>query len=422
MRGGVGCYWGRVVLNGRGDAVREAVAEIEAAGGVAAVSQRGVREGAQIVADALDAFGRLDALVHNAGVVADRSFPRMSDDDWSDVLDVNLNGARACLAAAWPHLLEQEYGRVVVVSSSAGMLDNFGQANYAASKGALLALAATLAREGERKGVLANSLNPVAATPMTSAVFPEDVLRQIAAERVAPVVVAMCHRAWAHTGQLVEAGGGWGGVARWQRSAGVRFDGAPDAGGVIDRWAELARFDDRSSAAGDVMESVSRALGQELPGLAAAQRAPGGAAAVRSHEVGSDLRGEPFDAGGRARRASSGRLCRCAAASAGLVVGSMVVASVSAVATVAAAPVCPSSTSDPEPYLAEGERGDLWSALRCRRVRGSGRGDPRPDQPPVHGVVHHRVPRREVSLVNSTLQACWSSCGGWVVIAAAGVA
>lgn len=90
----LGAAGARVVLNGRSDAVREAVAEIEAAGGVAAVSQRGVREGAQIVADALDAFGRLDALVHNAGVVADRSFLRMSDNDWSDGLDVNLNGGR----------------------------------------------------------------------------------------------------------------------------------------------------------------------------------------------------------------------------------------------------------------------------------------------------------------------------------------
>lgn len=253
---------GRVVVNGRSNAVHDVVAEIRQLGGVAAASQRDVRDGAAIVDDTLEAFGRVDAVVLNAGIIRDQSFRRMTDENWDEVLDVNLGGARAVLGAAWPHLLEQQHGRVVITASSAGFHGNPGQANYSATKAGLIGLGRALAIEGRTRGVLVNTIAPVAATPMTSEVFPfeDDVIAALGPERVSPIVVAMCHRSWTCTNQVVETGGGWIATLRWQRSRGVRLSPAElDSRAILERWSEISDYDESPEYPTTSWDPVARA-------------------------------------------------------------------------------------------------------------------------------------------------------------------
>lgn len=175
----------RVVVNdiggdvsGRGasGAAQSVVDEIAAAGGTAVASRASVTSpggGAELVGAAVDAFGRLDAVIHNAGILRDRSFAKLTDADVTDVMDVHLLGAFHVLRAAWPYLVESGAGRIVLTSSSSGLLGNFGQSNYGAAKTGLIGLMNVLALEGARSGILVNTLAPTAATRMTDGLLGE---------------------------------------------------------------------------------------------------------------------------------------------------------------------------------------------------------------------------------------------------------
>ena len=168
------------------------VAEIRAAGGEAIASAASVTDHHAVqamVQQALDAWGRVDVLVNNAGILRDKSFGKMSVEDFRLVVDVHLMGAVHCCKAVWPVMVAQKYGRIVMTSSSSGLYGNFGQANYGAAKMALVGLMQTLAIEGAKYGIRVNSLAPTAATRMTEDLMPAEVLAALKPEAVVPAML-----------------------------------------------------------------------------------------------------------------------------------------------------------------------------------------------------------------------------------------
>jgi NAD(P)-dependent dehydrogenase (short-subunit alcohol dehydrogenase family) len=167
---------------------------------------------ASIVQSAIDAFGRIDILVNNAGILRDRSFKKMSLEDWDLVLQVHLSGTAYVTRAAWPLMNEQGYGRIVLTSSSSGIYGNFGQANYGAAKMGMLGLMNVLALEGAKNNVRVNTLAPAAATRMIATIpgreiDPDSPPPQAAPKLVSPAVLFMTS-ADAPTGAVINAGSG----------------------------------------------------------------------------------------------------------------------------------------------------------------------------------------------------------------------
>lgn len=167
---------GSVDGTGTSGAADETVALIRSFGGTATPSTHSVATvegGAGLVAHAIETYGRIDAVIHNAGILRDRSFGKMSDSDVSDVFDVHLGGAFNVLRPAWPHLVERGYGRIVLTTSSSGLLGNFGQSSYGAAKAGLVGLMNVLSLEGAKHGITVNALSPTAATRMTEGLLGE---------------------------------------------------------------------------------------------------------------------------------------------------------------------------------------------------------------------------------------------------------
>ncbi len=164
---------GNVDGSGQGDAADSVVEEIRAAGGEAVANKDSVsdREGAKrIVQTAVDAFGTVDIVVNNAGILRDKSFKKMTLDEWDIVINVHLNGSAYVTWHAWPIMYEKNYGRVVFTSSVSGILGSFGQANYGAAKMGMVGLMNNLSREGASHNIHTNCLSPGAATRMTASV------------------------------------------------------------------------------------------------------------------------------------------------------------------------------------------------------------------------------------------------------------
>ena len=175
-------------------AAQQVVDEIRAAGGEAMANGASVTDFAaveQMVQQAMDAWGRVDILVNNAGILRDKSFAKMSLDDFRLVMDVHVMGAVHCTKAVWPIMQAQQYGRVVMTTSSSGLYGNFGQANYGAAKMALAGLMQTLSIEGEKYGIRVNCLAPTAATRMTEGLMPQAVLDALQPQAVSPAMLVL---------------------------------------------------------------------------------------------------------------------------------------------------------------------------------------------------------------------------------------
>jgi NAD(P)-dependent dehydrogenase (short-subunit alcohol dehydrogenase family) len=187
-------------------------AEIADAGGVAVPYNGGISDpgaGVDMVRTALDTWGRVDILINNAGVTADRSFAKMTDEDFDVVLGVHLGGTLAATRAAWAPMREQGFGRVVLTTSVAGLFGNFGQANYASAKAALVGLGRTLAIEGARAGIRVNLVSPGASTAMTANVLSEEMKSTMSPDLVAPMVAYLCHESCLVSGEIFVARQGY---------------------------------------------------------------------------------------------------------------------------------------------------------------------------------------------------------------------
>ena len=189
----------RVIVNdlaGRDDgAGAQAVAhEVACRGGEAAVHLGDVTSPADMEAMAglaIARWGRVDILVNNAGILRDKTFAKMPIEDFRRVLDVHVMGAVNATKAVWAQMVAQQYGRIVMTTSSSGLYGNFGQSNYGAAKMALVGFMQTLALEGAKYGIHVNCLAPTAATNMTESVLPPHALAHLSAERVSPGLIAL---------------------------------------------------------------------------------------------------------------------------------------------------------------------------------------------------------------------------------------
>ena len=190
-------------------AADKVVEEIKAAGGTAVANYNSVEDGDQIVKTALDAFGRIDILVNNAGILRDVSFPKMSQSDWDLIYRVHVLGAFKTTQAAWNHMKDQGYGRIIMTASAAGIYGNFGQANYAMAKLGLHGFAQTLALEGKKRNIIVNTIAPLAGSRMTETVLPPALIDALRPEYVTPLVARLCHESNEDTGGLYEVGGGF---------------------------------------------------------------------------------------------------------------------------------------------------------------------------------------------------------------------
>ena len=238
---------------GSGSAMADQVVdEIKAAGGRAVANYDSVAEpeGAEnIIKTALDAFGKVDGVVSNAGILRDGTFHKMTYENWDSVLKVHLYGGYNVIRAAWPHFREQSFGRVVVATSTSGLFGNFGQANYGAAKLGLVGLINTLAQEGAKYNIKANAVAPIAATRMTEDILPPEVLENLTPEFVAPVVAYLCTEELPDTDSVFIVGGG-----KVQRTAlfqneGVTFSAPPSVDDIAAKWSEITDLSAAKAAA-----------------------------------------------------------------------------------------------------------------------------------------------------------------------------
>ncbi|MDQ4419040.1 SDR family NAD(P)-dependent oxidoreductase [Sphingobium sp. DEHP117] len=243
----------KVVVNDlSADHAEAVVSEIRDAGGEAVTFAASVTDELAMKAMArqvLDQWNRIDILVNNAGILRDKSFAKMTMDDFRQVIDVHLIGAAVCCKAVWETMRAQHYGRIVMTTSSSGLWGNFGQANYAAAKMGVVGLMQTLAIEGEKYGIRVNSLAPTAATQMTHGVLTEESLVLLKPSLVSPGLLALvCEDA--PTRAVLCAGAGHFATASVSLSRGLYIGSDADAGEqVAENWYAL------SERAGDMVPS-----------------------------------------------------------------------------------------------------------------------------------------------------------------------
>ncbi|ASI70488.1 SDR family NAD(P)-dependent oxidoreductase [Diaphorobacter nitroreducens] len=260
-------------VDGSGGSVSAAQAvvdEICTAGGEALANGASVTDFAAVqamVQQAMDAWGRVDILVNNAGILRDKSFAKMDMADFALVVQVHLMGAAHCCKAVWPHMQAQNYGRIVMTTSSTGLYGNFGQANYGAAKLAQVGLMQTLAIEGAKYGIHVNALAPTAATRMTEGLMPEDVLAALQPEAVVPAMLVLAHES-APTRTILCAGAGTFEAAHITLTQGIHLGQGADV---------------PEQLAARLAEVTARGAGEQVPQSGAAQGTNEVAQALAAH-------------------------------------------------------------------------------------------------------------------------------------------
>lgn len=224
-------------------AAQQVVEEIKAAGGEAMAHGADVSNPEQVadmVARTRDAWGRIDILINNAGILRDKTFAKMSLDDFRKVVEVHLMGTATVTHAIWPIMREQKYGRIVLTASSSGIYGNFGQANYGAAKAAMVGLMNVLTLEGARDDIRVNTLAPTAATRMTESLMPEAALELLTPESITPGVLYLVSDD-APNRAILGAGAGSFALAKLYETPGVTLTGddlSPE--GVAAAWDKIS--------------------------------------------------------------------------------------------------------------------------------------------------------------------------------------
>ena len=234
---------GSVDGSGGSSAAADAVvAEIKAFGGEAIANGSSVTDDAGVanmVKQAMDDWGRIDILVANAGILRDKSFSKMEMSDFEAVMNVHVMGTVKPAKAVWEIMKAQNYGRILVTTSSTGLYGNFGQANYGAAKLALIGFMNTLKLEGQKNNIHVNAISPVAATRMTENLMPAEVLEKLKPEYVTPAVVYLVSEE-APTGVILTAGAGAFAQARIYETEGVYLgEGGLSVEEVRDNFARI---------------------------------------------------------------------------------------------------------------------------------------------------------------------------------------
>ncbi|XP_046555171.1 peroxisomal multifunctional enzyme type 2-like [Haliotis rubra] len=280
-------------IHGGGKTARAAdvvVNEIRAKGGKAVANYDSVEDGDKLVQTALDNFGRIDVVENNAGILRDKSFARISDQDWDLIHRVHLRGSFLVTRAAWPHMKKQNYGRIIMTTSAAGIYGNFGQANYSAAKLGLLGLSNTLSIEGKKNNISSNTIAPIAGSRLTETVMPPDWIKALKPEYVMPLVLFLCHESCPETGSLFEVGAGWMAKLRWERTLGAtvrRKNIAMTPEDVRDNWEKITDFT-QSSHPSSNQESTAGMI-KVIQDIDAAAEAPPAARQTQSTGMDPEL-------------------------------------------------------------------------------------------------------------------------------------
>ena len=232
---------------GEGEGTRAAdlvVQEIRAQGGEAVANYDSVECGEKIIKTAMDAYGSVHIVINNAGILRDVSLAKMTPQDWDLIYRVHLKGTFSVTKAAWNVMREQRYGRVINVSSAAGLYGNFGQTNYSSAKLGIAGFSLAAAREGAKRNIKVNVIAPLAASRMTETIMPPDLLGKLKPAYVSPLVAYLAHEDCEPTGSIFEVGAGWVSKLRWQRSKGACFSAnemTPET--VAKKMEEIEDFD-----------------------------------------------------------------------------------------------------------------------------------------------------------------------------------
>lgn len=237
-------YGAKVVVNDFRDPFT-VVEEIKKNGGVAIGSKHDVySQSEEIIKTALDNFGTVDILINNAGILRDKSFIKMTETEWDQVIQIHVLATFKLCKLVWPIFSAKKSGFIINTTSTSGIYGNFGQANYASAKAGILAFTRTLAIEGKKIGIKCNAIAPHAETAMTKTIFKENELNKFSTSQVSPLVVLLCsEEVGGITGELYEVGAGWIGNTRWQRAKGaICHDEHIKPEFVKEHWNEVIDF------------------------------------------------------------------------------------------------------------------------------------------------------------------------------------
>jgi NAD(P)-dependent dehydrogenase (short-subunit alcohol dehydrogenase family) len=229
---------------GSSEAATKVVEEINAAGGEAIAdgcSVTDVNGVKRMVGNTLDRFGRIDILINTAGILRDKSFTKMTLEDFRAVVEVHLMGAAICTSAVWSTMRDQGYGRILMTTSPSGLYGNFGQTNYGAAKMALVGFMNSLKIEGAKYNVHTNSIAPVAATRMTEALMPAEAAKRLGPELVTPAVLFLVSEQ-APNGVIMQAAGGRYSVACIVENPGIDLGTDATVEEIADHYAQISNL------------------------------------------------------------------------------------------------------------------------------------------------------------------------------------